>query len=120
MELQKYFESIHATLSESANVKTIFGEPVTAAGKTIIPVARVAYGFGAGMGQGPTRKPASEDSSEHHLGQGGGGGGGVVIKPIGVVEITPTSTRFIPIHNRAKLLSCAALGFIAGWLFARK
>lgn len=120
MELQKYFESLHASLSQSANVKTVFGEPITAAGKTIIPVARVRYGFGAGMGQGPTRRPGGEESSEHHLGQGGGGGAGMTVKPVGVVEINESSTRFIPIHSRTKLLSVAALGFVAGWLFTRK
>ena len=120
MELQKYFESLHASLTQSANVKTVFGEPIAAAGKTIIPVARVRYGFGAGMGQGPTRRPGGEESSEQHLGQGGGGGAGLTVKPVGVVEVTASSTRFVPIYSRTKLFSIAALGFVAGWLFTRK
>lgn len=120
MELQKYFESLHASLSQSAHVRTVFGEPITAAGKTIVPVARVRYGFGAGMGQGPTRRPAGDESSEQHLGQGGGGGAGMAVKPIGVVEITESSTRFVPIHSRTKLFSAVAIGFVAGWLFTRK
>ena len=35
-------------LQNSASVKTVYGDPITAEGKTIIPVAKVTYGFGAG------------------------------------------------------------------------
>jgi uncharacterized spore protein YtfJ len=37
-------------LQNSAVVKSVFGQPVSAQGKTIIPVARIAYGFGGGSG----------------------------------------------------------------------
>ncbi len=46
------FRNITDKLQTSASVKTVYGEPVTAEGKTIIPVARVRYGFGAGGGTG--------------------------------------------------------------------
>ena len=52
MEIQKYIESIPSSLANTAHVKTIFGEPVEAHGRTIIPVARVQYGFGGGSGGG--------------------------------------------------------------------
>src|SRR5574342_1259689 len=35
-------------LRTSASVKTVYGTPITSDGKTIIPVAKVAYGFGVG------------------------------------------------------------------------
>jgi uncharacterized spore protein YtfJ len=40
------------SLGSSATVKAVFGEPVHAAGRTVIPVAKVAYGFGGGFGTG--------------------------------------------------------------------
>ncbi|NUS45538.1 MAG: hypothetical protein HOQ24_17835, partial [Mycobacteriaceae bacterium] len=36
----------------SASVRTVFGEPVVADGITVIPVARMSYGFGGGAGGG--------------------------------------------------------------------
>lgn len=113
MDLEKYFDSLQERIANSAHVKTVFGEPVTAQGKTIIPVARIRYGFGGGMGRGPSR-------NENQLGEGGGGGGGVIAHPVGVVEITAEGTRFVPIHNRRPLRALLVLGLIAGYLLRRR
>jgi uncharacterized spore protein YtfJ len=115
MDLQKYFESIQQVISSSAHVKTVFGDPISAEGKTIIPVARVRYGFGGGMGTGPTRS-----GDEQRLGQGGGGGGGVMAQPVGVVEVSAAGTRFIPVHSRKRMAAVAFAGFIAGWIWSRR
>ena len=69
-------EEVFKSIVDHAGTKTVFGEPVTLEGKTILPVAKVRYGFGGGSGR---------KGGEQH---GGGGGGGLVAKPVGVVEIT--------------------------------
>jgi uncharacterized spore protein YtfJ len=115
MDLQKYFESIQQVISSSANVKTVFGDPISAEGKTIIPVARVRYGFGGGMGTGPTRS-----ADEQRLGQGGGGGGGVIAQPVGVVEVSASGTRFVPVRSQKRLAAVAFGGFVLGWLWSRR
>jgi uncharacterized spore protein YtfJ len=115
MDLQKYFENMQQVISSSANVKTVFGDPISAEGKTIIPVARVRYGFGGGMGTGPTRS-----ADEQRIGQGGGGGGGVMAQPVGVIEVSATGTRFIPIGSQKRLVLVAFAGVIAGWLWSRR
>ncbi len=115
MDLQRYFEGIQQALSSSAQVKTVFGEPISAEGKTIIPVARVRYGFGGGMGSGPTRS-----GDEQRFGQGGGGGGGMIAQPVGVVEVTAAGTRFIPVHSPKRLLGLAMVGFVAGWIWGKR
>jgi uncharacterized spore protein YtfJ len=115
MDLQKYFENIQHSLSNSANVKTVFGDPISAEGKTIIPVARVRYGFGGGMGMGPTRS-----GDEQRLGQGGGGGGGLIAQPVGVVEVSATGTKFISIQHRKRMAGLVLAGFIAGWIWSRR
>jgi uncharacterized spore protein YtfJ len=115
MDLQKYFEGIQHVLSSSANVKTVFGDPISAEGKTIIPVARVRYGFGGGMGSGPTRS-----GEEQRIGEGGGGGGGVIAQPVGVLEVSASGTRFIPVQSRKRLAGLVFAGFIAGWLWSRR
>jgi uncharacterized spore protein YtfJ len=33
-------------------VKAIYGEPISAHGKTVVPVAKIMYGYGAGAGTG--------------------------------------------------------------------
>jgi uncharacterized spore protein YtfJ len=51
MTLQDILRSITERLEGSANVSTVYGEPIVAEGKTIIPVAKVRYGFGGGFGE---------------------------------------------------------------------
>jgi uncharacterized spore protein YtfJ len=53
MSTKELIDSAVEHLHTSASVKTVYGEPVVIDGKTIIPVAKVAYGFGGGAG---TRK----------------------------------------------------------------
>ena len=45
-------QSLHESLSTRAQVTSVFGEPIVAGDKTIIPVAKIAYGFGGGTGSG--------------------------------------------------------------------
>ncbi|MGB6386515.1 MAG: spore germination protein GerW family protein [Terriglobales bacterium] len=105
-------QSLKEGILGQASVKTIYGEPVSANGKTIIPVAKVMYGYGAGAGTGGVG-----DSSAR--GEGGGGGGGVRVVPLGVVEVSEQQTRFVPISDRRKLsgalLAGIALGILLCW-----
>lgn len=104
-------ESMFEPLTRSASVKSVYGEAISANGKTIIPVARVAYGFGGGRGR------------KHHEGdapEGEGGGGGVYAVPIGVVEVTDTGTRFVALHDRRVLAGAMLVGFCLGAFWARR
>ena len=103
-------ESMFEPLTRSASVSAVYGEAISANDKTIIPVARIAYGFGGGRG----RKQHEGDSPN-----GEGGGGGVYAVPIGVVEVTDTGTRFIPLNDRKKLAGVLLLGFCLGAFWAR-
>lgn len=110
--LQSLKESIVA-----ANVKAVYGEPISAQGKTLIPVAKIVYGYGGGSGAGGVGNSGAR-------GEGGGGGGGARAIPVGVVEISSQQTRFIPITNRRKLAGAAAigvgLGILLGWRRRRR
>ncbi len=48
MNVPDALKRISERLHSSATVTNVFGEPVLAEGRTIVPVARVRYGFGAG------------------------------------------------------------------------
>jgi uncharacterized spore protein YtfJ len=107
--------AILQSLKESiltANVKAVFGEPITAQGKTIVPVAKIVYGFGGGAGTGGVGNAGR--------GEGGGGGGGARAIPVGVIEISDQQTRFVSITtDRRKLAGAIATGIGMGLWLAR-
>lgn len=114
MNAAEMLEKIGETLGSTATVKAVFGEPIHVAGKTVVPVAKVAYGFGGGFGSGKKAKPAAEPGEAGAVGEGGGGGGGVRAYPAGVLEITDAHTRFVPYVD----MRLAAVAFAAGALAA--
>ena len=109
MSEQEIVTSIADRLKASGDAKIVFGEPRVIEGKTIVPVASVAYGFGGGSGTAP-----------HGGGGGGGGGGALRVKPLGVLEITSERTRFVPVVNATRL---AMMGIMASvcivWMLTR-
>jgi len=112
MSTQALLQSLKEGILSQASVKAIYGEPISAHGKTVIPVAKIMYGYGAGAGTGGVG-----DSSAR--GEGGGGGGGVRAVPVGVIEIRDQQTSFVPITDRKKLagavLAGIGLGIWLGW-----
>ena len=49
----KVAETLHSLgdqLQVGASVRNVYGDPVDVGGRTVIPIARVSYGFGAGGG----------------------------------------------------------------------
>ena len=107
---------IGESLSSTATVKAVFGEPIQTAGRTVIPVAKVAYGFGGGFGTGHGK--ADEEGGRH--GEGGGGGGGVRAFPAGALEITESGTRFIPFPDLRILVGAVTAGIMLGGMIARR
>ena len=99
---------------QTTGVRTIFGEPISAEGRTIIPVARVAYGFGGGGGSGKHREQCPDMT-----GEGSGGGGGVRAVPAGVVEITREQTRFLRFDEWRPLAAAAIVGFGVGVVLSK-
>lgn len=81
-------------LRELVDVNTIIGDPITTPdGILIIPISRVAFGFGSGGSDWPTQNPKETF--------GGGSGGGASITPIGFLIVS---------GGEVKLLQLAAQG----------
>jgi uncharacterized spore protein YtfJ len=122
MSTKQLIDSAMEHLQTTASVKTVYGEPVVLDGKTVIPVARVALGFGGGTGHKKTDGAGGTESGADQAGEGAGGG--VIAKPIGVVEINGQETRFIPFAQTKKLtivaLISSGIGLGLGWLLHRK
>jgi uncharacterized spore protein YtfJ len=93
---------------DRASVKTVFGEPFQVNGRTIIPIAKVQYGFGFGVGRSKEKEKDEEES-----GEGGGGGAGVSIRPIAVLEITGQETKVKPVMDVTRLALAGML--LAAW-----
>jgi uncharacterized spore protein YtfJ len=114
MGVQEIIQSIAEKTQSSAHVKTVYGEPVVTRSKTVVPVARVAYGFGGGGGS--RAKTGKENDGKD---EGGGGGGGCAVIPIGVMEITDDHTRYISFGLAPKLAAGVAVGFLIGYGMGR-
>jgi len=114
MEVQAMLDKLGA-LKDAATVARVFGEPQTVGERTIIPVAEVRTGMGFGFGSGK----ANDEEAEPE-GEGGGGGGGVTARPVGVVEVTPEATTFIPIKSGPAPWVFVLVGVGLGLLFGGK
>ncbi|MGB8889099.1 MAG: spore germination protein GerW family protein [Candidatus Korobacteraceae bacterium] len=113
---KEMLETLVDHLAVTAQVQNVFGEPIEAHGRTVIPVARVSYSLGAGGGSGEM-KP--DESGPHREGGGGGGGGFVRARPVGVLEITESGTRFIGVFDRQRAAAFIAGGVLIG-VFVRR
>ncbi|MEI7924723.1 MAG: spore germination protein GerW family protein [Chloroflexota bacterium] len=83
-------------IPDRANAAACFGTPVTSGDRTIIPVADIAYGFGAGWG-------GSQGNEATPGGSGGGGGGGARTRAIAVIEVAPDGVRILPIEDQTSI-----------------
>lgn len=112
-EMLNRFGEIHGR----ATVKTVFGEPYQVNGRTIIPVARVAFGLGVGGGRGTgkTDRPQGSGNAEPQVpsGAGAGGGGGVSVRPVAVLEVDASGTRVKPVVDISRLALGAMI--LAAW-----
>jgi uncharacterized spore protein YtfJ len=103
-------------IKQSARVELAYGESRNVGGKTIIPVAMVAYLFGGGSGSGVG--PGHNGHSEG-VGIGGGGGGSVRVQPVAVVEVTDDETRLVPIIDWTRIITAGITAF-GIWMVVRQ
>jgi uncharacterized spore protein YtfJ len=100
-----FVERMAERVGGKASVRSVFGEPIERDGFTIIPVAKVRWGFGGGSGTGPipmgpgrtSGSPFSDATTPDGTGSGSGGGGAVTADPVGYLEIGPDGASFISI-----------------------
>ncbi|MEO8273965.1 MAG: hypothetical protein ABI620_07850 [Chloroflexota bacterium] len=102
-----FVERLAERIGARVNVRTVFGEAIERDGITVIPVAKVRWGFGGGAGgpvqAGPGRDddgavvPDASAGPGAAMGTGQGGGGGATADPVGWIEIGPDGAVFKPI-----------------------
>jgi len=72
--------------------KLAYGETQTVGGTEMVPVAFVAFGFGAGEGATGFKTPEEDSEVGNAHGEGGGGGGSSI--PLGAYIAGPDGLRF--------------------------
>ncbi len=94
-------------LAGKARAARVFAEPIERDGVTVVPVAKVRWGFGGGGGMAKRKR------------RGMGGGGGAQVAPLGYIEIQGGHSRFRPIHDPAAYVPLVVAGGLAGWVLLR-
>ena len=86
-----FLERLAELVGAKATVRAVFGEPIQRGDMTVVPVARVRWGFGGGGGRSEAAPEAPASGS--------GGGGGVAADPVGYLEVGPAGATFKPISD---------------------
>jgi uncharacterized spore protein YtfJ len=111
-EVGPLMEGVAERLARTGNARALFGDPIERNGRTVIPVAQVRFGFGAGGGR-------RNQAEQRGPGQGLGGGAGGLIQPVGFIVMDAEKP---PRFRRIRIGSPAArnLAFVVGaWLIGR-
>ena len=119
MFVQHLLQAITERLHSSASTHTIYGDPIETQGKTLIPVAKVSYGFG-GWAAGTNVLDTPDKPPSAKILEGGGGGGGVRMAPLGIVEVTLEQTQFLPFGGGKRMLGALMVGLLGGILIGRR
>ena len=86
MGVEELMREVVEQLEKLVTTKTIVGEPITMAGKTVVPISKVSFGFGSGGGEG---------KRDEESGFGGGGGGGAKIEPVAFLVVSDDEVRLL-------------------------
>ncbi len=92
MGVEETIKEVAGELERIASTKTVVGDPIIAADKTIIPISKISMGFGAGGGEGKREKES---------GYGGGGGAGAKIDPVAFIVVSKEDTRIFRISEKS-------------------
>jgi uncharacterized spore protein YtfJ len=94
--IDRMLDKLGERIGMRASVRAVFGEPVERGEVTIIPVARVRWGYGGGSGTGPVRSDATDGQT---MSGGSGAGGGVMADPMGYVEVRHDGAAYVPLSS---------------------
>lgn len=109
--VQRLVEHLAERFGGVANASAVFGDPVTHGNVTIIPVAKVSWGAGAGTGRG-----SDIVDGKPQTGEGGGGGGGVSVKPVGYIEVRDGHAEFVRFRDLGAMVPLVIASAIAAWI----
>ena len=101
--ISQLVDTVMNNLKGMIDVNTIVGEAVeTPDGTVLIPISKVAFGFGAGGGESDDKKPQKGDINSALL--AGGTGAGVSINPVAFLIVSKDGIRLLPINGSGKAI----------------
>ncbi len=83
----RLIETVLERVGMQAGAKAVFGDPIERDGRTVIPVAQMIIGSGAGSG------------FSDETGEGDGAGGGALTRPLGYIELSGEQATFVPLKQ---------------------
>ncbi len=102
------------SLIDAVGVETVFGEPVRADGRLIIPVAETSVGGGFGGVQFATPEGVERREVRVPLASRGGGGGAST-RPVAIVVVTPDQVKVQPVLDMNRLALTAMATAVGLW-----
>lgn len=89
------------SLKEMIDVNTIVGDAVTAPdGTVIIPISKVAVGFGVGGSEFSPEKSTPVNPEDGKM-FGGGSGGGISINPVAFMVVSNGQFKLVPVSEES-------------------
>jgi len=135
MEIMEILNSVMEKLKQAGGVELCFGNQQKMGDLTIIPVARVAYGFGGGTGTAHKKKKKEkvhtiDETSEEMIEAapeekpkqeaiGMGGGGGMKTSPVGIFVFKGDKARFYPVLSFKETAISVAILILMLWRLLR-
>ena len=112
-EIDPAQETINDTLAHflaTADVDTVYGQPIRKGETLIIPTAEVLAGLGFGSSHGLMNRAESRGGKW----SGGGGGGRTFSRPVAIIVASPEGVRVTPVFDTTKIIlaGLTALGFM--------
>lgn len=92
MSFQNFIDTLLEKMKTTIKTESVVGDPIAVGDITILPIAKVTFGFGAG----------GEDLDKNK-GFGGGSGGGATITPIGFLIVKNGEVNLVPVHEKETL-----------------
>jgi uncharacterized spore protein YtfJ len=99
-------------MTSAIGVTTVFGEPVKAGERVLIPVAETSMGGGVGYGRGTD---GEGEGRAVRFGIGGGGGGGATTRAVAVIIAEPDGVTVRPIVDVGKLALAGLANAVGLW-----
>ena len=104
---------------DGATVRTVFGEPITRNGVSVVPVAKVRGAGGGGGGSGTAPNTPSNSTAANASGSGSGGGLALTAEPVGVFVIKGDTVAWRPSFDVGRVILGAQVVAVVALLTLR-
>jgi len=111
MKLEKIIAQVKEVIHSGAGANLSIGSPSKIGDLSIVPVARIVFGFGGGGGASAGKKKKQKVAEETQASKeaednfGGGGGGSVKTEPVGIYIIKEDKAKFYPIVSVREIIT---------------